>query len=245
MDEGILESKRKRSGRGVKEKEAGFDGCSGSKSGNATYMKSDQNKGDAIASVVTDEPVVKEKQDTSVDTGSLNVENTSLKSYPPLPMQGSTLAGNTLVVPVKSIKAVSERCANTAYGFFLGKRVAYPVFANYDRSSYVRAMIELKADVELRDNIEECPKNPGLGVAKNMKKPSQDPKGFPVGSKVGFNPAKEYRPVPKKPTKNTSGNKKHDVKPTKQVSNSNIFDVLNSVENDVDLGTNGKGFKFG
>ncbi|GKA13768.1 hypothetical protein Tco_0693414 [Tanacetum coccineum] len=35
------------------------------------------------------------------------------------------------------------------------------------------------------------------------------------------------------------GNKKKDVEPIKEVSNSNPFDVLNSVENDVDLGTNG------
>ncbi|GKB28698.1 hypothetical protein Tco_0868099, partial [Tanacetum coccineum] len=34
-------------------------------------------------------------------------------------------------------------------------------------------------------------------------------------------------------------NKKKDVEPTIEVSNSNPFDVLNSVENDVDLGTNG------
>ncbi|GKC26216.1 hypothetical protein Tco_1033510, partial [Tanacetum coccineum] len=36
-----------------------------------------------------------------------------------------------VVVPVESIRAISERFANTAYGFFLGKRVAYPVVANY------------------------------------------------------------------------------------------------------------------
>ncbi|GKC53077.1 hypothetical protein Tco_1075822 [Tanacetum coccineum] len=44
----------------------------------------------------------------------------------------------------------------------------------------------------------------------------------------------------KKLTANTSGNKKKGVKPTKEVSNSNPFDVLNSVENDGDLGTNGE-----
>ncbi|GKA53549.1 hypothetical protein Tco_0746864 [Tanacetum coccineum] len=38
----------------------------------------------------------------------------------------------------------------------------------------------------------------------------------------------------------TGGNKKKDAKPTIKVSNSNLFDVLNSVENDVDLGTNGE-----
>ncbi|GKC94248.1 RNA-directed DNA polymerase, eukaryota, reverse transcriptase zinc-binding domain protein [Tanacetum coccineum] len=63
---------------------------------------------------------------------------------------------------------------------------------------------------------EECPKNPGLGVANNLKKPSQVPRGVPVGSKVGFKPTKEYRLVAKKPTTN----KKKSVEPTKEVSTS-------------------------
>ncbi|GKB05926.1 hypothetical protein Tco_0834121, partial [Tanacetum coccineum] len=36
-----------------------------------------------------------------------------------------------VVVSVESIRAISERFANTAYGFFLGKCVAYLVVANY------------------------------------------------------------------------------------------------------------------
>ncbi|GJU08952.1 hypothetical protein Tco_1125382 [Tanacetum coccineum] len=63
---------------------------------------------------------------------------------------------------------------------------------------------------------EECPKNPGLRVEKNLKKPSQASKGVSVGLKVGFKPAKEYRPVLKKPTANTSGIKKKWVEPTKE-----------------------------
>ncbi|GJX44442.1 putative reverse transcriptase domain-containing protein [Tanacetum coccineum] len=129
----------------------------------------------------------------------------------------STPGGNGIdvVVLVESIRAISDRFANTAYGFFLGKRVAYPVVANYvrntwgsmdgldamlengpwfirnnplilrkwhpdvnlmkedvgtipvwvklygipfmafseDGSSYAKAMIEMRADVELKDNI--------------------------------------------------------------------------------------------
>ncbi|GKA58434.1 hypothetical protein Tco_0757622 [Tanacetum coccineum] len=145
------------------------------------------------------------------------------------------------------------------------------------RSSYTRAMIELHADVELKDTIlvampklsrqgfyrcnvrveyewkpprcacckvfghiqEECPKNPGLGVVKNLKKPSHASRGVPVSLKVSFKLAKEYRPILKKPTANTSGNKKKGVEPTKEGSNSNLFNVLNSVENDGELGTNG------
>ncbi|GJR08585.1 putative reverse transcriptase domain-containing protein [Tanacetum coccineum] len=224
--------------------------------------------------------------------------------------------GIDVVVLVESIRANSERFANIAYGFFLGKRVAYPIVANYvrntwgkyglfirnhprilkkwnldvnllkenignvlvwvqlhgvpvtafsedglsGRSSFARAMIELRADMELKDIIvvamtkltregfytciirveynwkplrcacckifghiqEECPMNSGLGVAKNLKKPSQAPRGVPVGSKVGFKPVKQaYRPVSTKPTANTSGSKKNDVEPTKKLSNLN------------------------
>ncbi|GKC63133.1 hypothetical protein Tco_1095731, partial [Tanacetum coccineum] len=111
---------------------------------------------------------------------------------------------------------------------------------SWGRSSYARAMIELRADVELKDNLvaampkitkegyytcnirveyewkppscaccnpEECTKNTGAGATKNLKKTSQTPKGIPVGQKMGFKPKQ-----------------------------SNPFDVLNSVENDVDLG---------
>ena len=72
---------------------------------------------------------------------------------------------------------------------------------------------------------------------KNLKKPSQAPKGVPVVLKVGLKPAKEYRHVSKKPTANSS--KKKGVEHIKEVRNSNPFDVLNSVENDGELGTNG------
>ncbi|GJS29650.1 DNA helicase [Tanacetum coccineum] len=43
--------------------------------------------------------------------------------------------GIDVVVPVDSIRAISECFANTAYGFFLGKKVAYLVVANYVRNT--------------------------------------------------------------------------------------------------------------
>ncbi|GJX87760.1 hypothetical protein Tco_0339774 [Tanacetum coccineum] len=117
------------------------------------------------------------------------------------------------------------------------------------RLSYARALIEVRVDVELKDNImvfghvhAECPKYTDLYVVKNMKKPGQALRGVLVGPKVGFKPVKQvFRQVSKKNNVNTSGNKKKDavVEPTIEVSNSNPFDVLNSVKNDVDLGTNG------
>ncbi|GJU35482.1 hypothetical protein Tco_1183836 [Tanacetum coccineum] len=109
-------------------------------------------------------------------------------------------------------------------------------------SRYARAMIELWADVKLKDTImDECPKNIGSNVVKNLKNPNQAPRGVSVGPKVGFKPIKQvYRPISKKNNANTSGNKKKDAEPRKEVSNPNPFDVLNLVENDVDLGTNGE-----
>ncbi|GJV76819.1 hypothetical protein Tco_1508403 [Tanacetum coccineum] len=142
----------------------------------------------------------------TVEKEKLSPIVTTTESYPLLPTQVTTSTGNTLgnssyaKVTVESIRTLSERFANTAYGFFLGKRVANPVVANYVRntwgkyglvrsmfsssiglfsfqfssiegldamlengpysflsvrmaSSYVRAMIELRADVELKDNI--------------------------------------------------------------------------------------------
>nr|GEV20885.1 hypothetical protein [Tanacetum cinerariifolium] len=85
---------------------------------------------------------------------------------------------------------------------------------------------------------EECPNNIGLGVAKDLKKPSQTSQDVLVGLKVGFKPHKEYIPVSKKYTASFSDNKKKGVEPTNEVSNSNPFDVLNSVDNDMELGTN-------
>ncbi|GKD18768.1 retrotransposon protein, putative, ty1-copia subclass [Tanacetum coccineum] len=49
-----------------------------------------------------------------------------------------TLAKNGIdvAVPVKSIRIISKRFVNTAYGFFLRKRVDYPVIANYVRNTW-------------------------------------------------------------------------------------------------------------
>ncbi|GJS75769.1 retrovirus-related pol polyprotein from transposon TNT 1-94 [Tanacetum coccineum] len=112
---------------------------------------------------------------------------------------------------------------------------------SWGRSSYARALIERRADVELKDTIvDECLKNIVSNVVKNLKNHSQSPKGVPVGPKVGFKPAKQvYRVVSKNDNANTIGNKKKDEEVRKEVSNLNSFDVLNSVENDVILCING------
>nr|GEW40736.1 hypothetical protein [Tanacetum cinerariifolium] len=197
-------------------------------------------------------------------------------------------------VPLESIRMVSKLYANSTYGFFMGKRVAYLVVANYGfdsmlendswfirnnplilkkwnpdvnlikkdvgdvsvwvklygvyviafnedglsviatklgtplmfhsytsdmciqswgRSSYARELIEIQADVELKDTTM-------MVMSKLVRE------GFYMCTiRVEY----EWKPP---------RNKKKDVEPTKEVSNSNLFDVLNLVENDVDLGTN-------
>ncbi|GKD45729.1 retrotransposon protein, putative, ty1-copia subclass [Tanacetum coccineum] len=117
---------------------------------------------------------------------------------------------------------------------------------SWGRSSYARALIEIRADMTCAcckvfgHDLDDCPKNIDADVTKNLKKPSQAPRGVSISPNVGFKPAKQvYRPVSKKTNASTSGNKKKDVDPTKEVSNSYPFDVLYSIENDVGLGTNG------
>nr|GEV55434.1 hypothetical protein [Tanacetum cinerariifolium] len=106
-------------------------------------------------------------------------------------------------------------------------------------------MIELRADVELKDNIVVAMLKINKEIhytcaveKKTVKKPSQTSRGVLVGPKIGFKPQKEYRHVPKNPNASSSGNKKKCVEPTIEVCNSNPFDALNSVDNGVEFGTN-------
>ncbi|GJS47217.1 beta-caryophyllene synthase [Tanacetum coccineum] len=277
----------------------------------------------------------KKKEDSVLGSGLATVDEIMNDAIPLVNGAAAKEDGGNgidVVVPVESICAISDRFANTTYGFFLGKKVAYPVFANYVRNTWEKygfarsmfnsstslfsfqfssiegldamlendpwfiqnnprilkkwhpdenllkedvstipvwvklhgvpvtafsddglsviatklVMIELRADVELKDNIvvamprikgedhytcnvrvkyewkplrcssckifrhihEDCPKNSDAGEKKTMKKPSQTSRGVLKG-----------------------------VEPTIEVGNSNPFDVLNSVDNDMEFGT--------
>ncbi|GJZ95211.1 reverse transcriptase domain-containing protein [Tanacetum coccineum] len=91
---------------------------------------------------------------------------------------------------------------------------------NFPLSSYARALIEVRADVELKDNIVVAmPKHVGGGILYVLGYGEDHEEAWLISS---------------------SGNKMKDAdaEPTIEVSNLNPFDALNSVENDVDLGTN-------
>ncbi|GKB31171.1 retrotransposon protein, putative, unclassified [Tanacetum coccineum] len=270
----FFESKREWGGRGVKEKNKDSDNV-------ATK--------DVVVPPVVDEPVVAISGNSSgtqdgnvVSSTATSVEGRKSVNFRTLitPMGN----GTDVAVPLESIRAISKRLNNTAYGFFLGKRVAYPVVANYFSSmDGLDSMLEnrpwfirnnplilkkwdpdvnlLKEDVVnvpvwvkvhdvhvtafSKDGLSaiatklECPKNIDVGVEKNLKKPSQPSRGVPVGPKVGFKTTKQVLELFLKsliPTLVVI--RKKDAECRKEVSNSNPFDVLNSIENDVDLGTN-------
>ncbi|GKF04193.1 hypothetical protein Tco_0034861, partial [Tanacetum coccineum] len=88
---------------------------------------------------------------------------------------------------------------------------------SWGSSSYAKAMIELRANVELKDTIVVA-MHKRSDMVMNLKKPSQAPRGVPVDPKVGFKLVKQvYRPASKKNNVRTSGNKKKDVESRKRL----------------------------
>ncbi|GJX55014.1 hypothetical protein Tco_0284911 [Tanacetum coccineum] len=145
--------------------------------------------------------------------------------------------GADVAVSLESIRVVSETYANSDYGFFLGNAIATKIdtplmldsymsdmcIQSWGRLSYARALIKIRVDVELRDSIVVA-----------MSKLTRD--GFYtciVSDEYEWKPSRV--PIAKMSTANTSSKKKKGVEPTKEVSNSNPFDVFNSVVNDEEL----------
>nr|GEX81766.1 hypothetical protein [Tanacetum cinerariifolium] len=77
-------------------------------------------------------------------------------------------------------------------------------------------------------------------IIRIVKEEIKSSRGIPVGPKIGFKPRQEYRLVPKKITASSSGDKKKGEEPAIEVSNSNPFEVLNSVDNDEELVIDGQ-----
>ncbi|GKD61251.1 zinc knuckle CX2CX4HX4C containing protein [Tanacetum coccineum] len=112
--------------------------------------------------------------------------------------------------------------------------------------------------------LDECPKKPMSDVLENLKTPRQAVRGVTISLKmkafmsafspialnlardqVRFKQTKQvYRPVSQKNSASISGKKKQGRSSRQEVSNLNPFDVLSSVENDDDLGTNRDGKKL-
>ncbi|GKB69288.1 beta-caryophyllene synthase [Tanacetum coccineum] len=153
---------------------------------------------------VAEEVVSPSVVDDTVEKEKLNPVVTTTESYPPLPMQVTTSAGNAhgkssyanvsgklsrkklifhtlftpqgngidVVVPVESIRTISERFANTTYGVFLGKRVAYPVVANYVKNTWgkyrlVRSMFSSSTGLFSIDGLDAMLENSPWFIRNN------------------------------------------------------------------------------
>ncbi|GKD67290.1 zinc finger, CCHC-type containing protein, partial [Tanacetum coccineum] len=95
------------------------------------------------------------------------------------------------------------------------------------RSSYARAMIKLRADVECSSCklfghvLDDCPKNIVSDVKKNLKNPKQAVRGVQVSRKVNFKPLKQvYRSVSNRNNDSFSGKKKQAAVVSKECGTS-------------------------
>nr|GFA42683.1 hypothetical protein [Tanacetum cinerariifolium]GFA46417.1 hypothetical protein [Tanacetum cinerariifolium] len=99
-------------------------------------------KDDVVPSVTVDSENAAKEVTTSASNSLVKFSYANITSKP----SGKKVKVRTLftpegngidvVVSVNSIRAISARFANTAYGFFLGKNVAYLVVANYVRNTW-------------------------------------------------------------------------------------------------------------
>nr|GEX33849.1 reverse transcriptase domain-containing protein [Tanacetum cinerariifolium] len=120
------------------------------------------------------------------------------------------------------------------------------------RSSYARALIKVRVDVELEYHIAvTMPKLVGEGFYTCTVRVEYEWKpprcayckifGYVLDDcpkNIALEVAKNLRKHSQASRGVLVGPKKKDVEPTKEVSNANPFDVLNLVENDVELGIN-------
>ncbi|GKE36464.1 probable leucine-rich repeat receptor-like protein kinase [Tanacetum coccineum] len=271
MERGFLSQKGSGGGRGVKEKDLNRNKKNTS-SGIGVSMDSEDTMNDDTPIGV--ESAVQEGATPSVVDMTVEIGRRLLLrlkvNVPTLFTPGGN--GIDVVVPVDFIHAISERFANTAYGFFLGKKLAYPVVANYVRNTWgkyglIRSMFSSSTGLfsfqfSSMDGLDAMLENSPWFIRNNLfilKKwhpdenlLKEDVSTVPVWVKLHGVPGRssyarvmielradvELKDNIVVSTASSSGNKK-GVEPTIKVSNSNPFDVLNSVDNDVELGTNG------
>nr|GEY52270.1 RING-H2 finger protein ATL18 [Tanacetum cinerariifolium] len=148
--------------------------------------------------------------------------------------------GIDVVVPVDSIRTINAMLEN---GPWFIRNNPHILKKWHPDVSIVSVWVKLHGVLVTtfsEDGLSVIATKLGASEKKTVKKPSKTSRGVPVGPKIGFKPQKEYRPVIKKPNASSSSNNKNGVVPTVEVSNSNPFDALNSVDNDGEFGTNGR-----
>ncbi|GJS21137.1 hypothetical protein Tco_0449769 [Tanacetum coccineum] len=61
--------------------------------------------------------------------------------------------GAHVAIPLVSVEEVSSHFANTLYGYFIGKRLAFPIVENYVRNAWAKALIEVSSETALMDSL--------------------------------------------------------------------------------------------
>ncbi|GJR74639.1 putative reverse transcriptase domain-containing protein [Tanacetum coccineum] len=95
----------------------------------------ESNKGVNVNSNANVEPIASVLLLASVSFATLLKGHTSKQSVKLHTLITLTGNGADVAISLESIRAVSKQFANIAYGFFLGKRMAYPVVSNYVRNT--------------------------------------------------------------------------------------------------------------
>ncbi|GKA15468.1 RNA-directed DNA polymerase, eukaryota, reverse transcriptase zinc-binding domain protein [Tanacetum coccineum] len=212
MERGFLSQKGSGGRRGVKEK-------------NTVVV--------AKSPCVFDEPVVKEKANSS--TILFSFQFSFMDGLDSMLENGQWfilwVKLHSVLVTAFSEDGVSVIATKLGTPLMLDSYTSGMCTQSWGRSSYARAMIELRADVELKVNI----------VVAMAKISGEGHYICNIRVEYEWKPprcmsCKIFRHIHEECLKNTGAK---GEEPTIEVSNLNPFEVLNSVNNDVELGTNG------
>ncbi|GKD37336.1 retrovirus-related pol polyprotein from transposon TNT 1-94 [Tanacetum coccineum] len=145
--------------------------------------------------------------------------------------------GVDAAIHLESIRAISEEFANTAYSFFFGKWIAYLVVANYVRNTWSKYG-RVKSMLNSLNGLFFFQFNSENGLEAMLE---NDPWSSYARAMIELRPDEELkdtimvRPVSNKNDANNNGKKQQAEVSRIEVSNSNLFDALNSIDNDDDL----------
>ncbi|GKB02054.1 hypothetical protein Tco_0830098 [Tanacetum coccineum] len=60
--------------------------------------------------------------------------------------------GENVAIPLATVEEVKKRFENTLYGYFIRKRLAFPV-KSWGRNTYARALVEVSSFTALKDSL--------------------------------------------------------------------------------------------
>ncbi|GJU27028.1 hypothetical protein Tco_1165649 [Tanacetum coccineum] len=182
------------------------------------------NQSDVPTEINIDTPIVKFVEVNMNSTsyanaaGARNVNQpTGQANFRPMVAE-KVFDGVNISIPRKVVEKVSVRFENTLYGYFIGKRIAFPVVEFYARNNWgkhglKRIMMNAKCffffkfdtlaslDAVLEGVVNKKRNNKGKSVGNNI------PKGVPVSK--GFQVGKDFAFQPRAPNAGSNGSSTH------------------------------------